>query len=162
MSSRRLLDISGRGRGRGRVRTTVADRVISIDQIHSSWPDTINLLESWGFSASDPELVELADVHLNFGGGSGGGYGYYDGSDTARAARDLLASDDEFRNSVDAFYAQDFSCFGFQKGQEVLGVSAVQKTPRQQQPPPPTVTPTVDQAPDNLDKPDDAPRDGGD
>ena len=117
------------------------DRVISIDQIHSAWPD---LLDSWGFSSNDPELVELADVHLNAGGS--GGYGYYSGSEAAKAARDLLASDDEFRSSIDVFYAQDFSCFGFQEGQEVLGIPASTKPrpPRQEvDTDAPTITPTV-------------------
>ena len=113
-----------------------ADRVISIDQIHSAWPD---LLDSWGFSSKDPELVELADVHLNAGGS--GSYGFYSGSDAAKAARDLLASDDEVRHSIDAFYAQDFSCFGFQEGQEVLGIAATKKKPPRQ--PVVTEAPTI-------------------
>ena len=107
-----------------------ADQIVSIDQIHQAWPD---MLERWGFGSNDPELLELANVHLN-----SAGYGYYSGSDAAKAARDLLASDEEFRRSVDAFYAQDFSCFGFQKGQKVLGIDA-KKRPAL----PPTPAPTV-------------------
>mmetsp|Transcript_22141 Transcript_22141/g.48234 ORF Transcript_22141/g.48234 Transcript_22141/m.48234 type:complete len:656 (+) Transcript_22141:173-2140(+) len=130
-----------------------ADRIISIDQIHSAWPD---LLDSWGFTSKDPELVELADVHLNAGGS--GSYGYYSGSDAAKAARDLLASDDEFRHSIDAFYAQDFSCFGFQEGQEVLGIAATKKKPPRQPvaTEAPTIAPTegrVDTAPPAPDDP---------
>ena len=113
-----------------------ADTIISIDQIHQAWPQ---LLEKWGFGSNDPALLELADVHLN-----SAGYGYFGGSDAAKAARDLLASDDEFRSSVDAFYAQDFSCFGFQKGQKVLGIDAQQR-PK----PPPTSAPTGDISPPN-------------
>eukprot|EP00563_Minutocellus_polymorphus_P001142 CAMPEP_0181041936 /NCGR_PEP_ID=MMETSP1070-20121207/11873_1 /TAXON_ID=265543 /ORGANISM="Minutocellus polymorphus, Strain NH13" /LENGTH=608 /DNA_ID=CAMNT_0023120097 /DNA_START=28 /DNA_END=1854 /DNA_ORIENTATION=+ len=106
-----------------------ADTIISIDQVHQAWPD---LLESWGFGSNDPALVELADVHL-----SSTGYGYLSGSDAAKAAQDLLASDEAFRSSIDAFYAQDFSCFGFQKGQKVLGIDAKQRPKR-----PPTPAPT--------------------
>ena len=114
-----------------------ADQIISIDQIHQAWPD---MLEKWGFGSNDPELLELANVHIN-----SAGYGYYSGSDAAKAARDLLASDEEFRRSVDAFYAQDFSCFGFQKGQKVLGIDAKKRpalpptpAPTAIAPPPPT------------------------
>ena len=116
-----------------------ADTIISIDQIHQAWPQ---LLEKWGFGSNDPALLELADVHLN-----SAGYGYFSGSDAAKAAKDLLASDDEFRSSVDAFYAQDFSCFGFQKGQNVLGIDAKQRPKR-----PPTSAPTGDVPPPPSDE----------
>ena len=78
-----------------------AEHTIDVSELYHAWP---MLLKEWGFDDSNNTLLAIASQSKVYS---------HQASVTSQAAKDLLAESPSFRKSVNAFYAQDFACFGY-------------------------------------------------
>lgn len=88
------------------------ERVIDIAELHNDWPKFIQHWEgSWNSSVAS-ELARMADKHGNSKAGS----------PASETMRELLATNDAFRRSFEAFYSHDFTTFGFSKDPSIIHI----------------------------------------